>query len=129
MIDESKLQGKAGAYRFAGSGAVTDRVLLDVAAQYDTQLKPKFLTVAAKDIAKRFTGEEKLLETTKYDGEGVFIYYEGGNKVAEIFAFSAPSGRVRLGLGALDALATQLKRQKVKKTLLRAELYLPGSVD
>ena len=128
MIDETKLLTRTGTYRFATSGAVTDKVLLDVAAQYDMQLKPKFLSVSAKEVAKRFAGDEKLLETTKYDGEGVFIYFEAEKNPFQIFAFSAPSGRVRLGFPALDALARQLAKQKVKRALLRAELYLPGQI-
>lgn len=127
MIDETKLVTKVGAYRFASSGAVTDKVLLDVAAQYDAQLKPKFLSVSSKEVDRRFSGDERLLETTKYDGEGVFVYFEAG-KSPECFAFSAPSGRVRIGLPALDALAKSLAKQKVKKALLRAELYLAAQI-
>src|SRR6266496_5408876 len=41
------------------------------------------------------------METTKYDGEGVLVYYEQ-NK--EPFAFNAPSGRVLLGFPALQTL-------------------------
>lgn len=128
MLDESKLLAKGGDYRFAASGAVTDKVLLDVAAQYDIQLKPKFLAVPPREVSKRFAGDEKVLATTKYDGEGLFVYYEAGKKPFEIFAFSAPSGRARVGLPALAALGASLKKKKVKKALLRAELYLPGQI-
>lgn len=128
MLEESKLLAKGGDYRFAASGAVTDKVLLEVAAQYDTQLRPKFLAVPPREVPKRFAGDEKVLVTTKYDGEGLFIYFEAGKAPFEIFAFSAPSGRARVGLPALAALAASLKKQKVKKALLRAELYLPGQI-
>jgi ATP-dependent DNA ligase len=129
MIDENKLQARAGSYRFASSGAITDKVLLDVAAQYENQLRPKFLSVPPREIAKRFASDDRLLETTKYDGEGVFIYFEGGRKTFPIFAFSSPSGRIRAGLPALDSLHRTLTAQGVKKALLRAELYLAQSTQ
>jgi hypothetical protein len=128
MIDEAKLMRKAGGYCVATCGAITDRVLMDVATQYETGISQKFLTASAKDLALRFPGEEKLLVTTKYDGERVFIYFEAG-KPFEIFAFKAPSGRVRVGLPALNALAAHLRPQKIKRALFRGELYLPGQIN
>jgi hypothetical protein len=67
-----------------------------------------------------------LLQTTKYDGEGVFVYYEQNQ---EAFAFNSPSGRVRIGFPALAELQKELQKKGVRKALLRAELYLPIPKD
>jgi hypothetical protein len=129
MIDESKLIRKASGYQLAPRGGITDKVLLEVAGQYQNSISQKFLTASAKDLAARYAGDEKLLVTTKYDGEGVFIYFEAGRKPFDIFAFNTPSGRVRVGLPALQTLAVHLTKKKVQRALLRAELYLPGQLN
>src|SRR5580765_5282783 len=122
MIDTSKLTPKPGGSRFAPSGAVTDKILLDIASQYEMNVSRKMTAVKPEELARRFAGSEPVLETNKYDGEGVFVYYEDGK---DAFAFNAYSGRVRIGLPVLSALQQQLKKQNVRKALLRAELYLP----
>lgn len=113
---------------FAPRGAVTDRVLLEVAEQYETEVSNRFIGIKPADLTARYGTESRVLETTKYDGEGVFIYYEPGRD-PEIFTFNAPSGRVRVGLPCLLELAANLKARAVKKVLLRAELYLRETVD
>ncbi len=128
MIDPTRLVDKGSGYAIAQSQAVTDHILMDVAVQYQNQLSQKFTTVQPAEIAKRFAGGETVLETTKYDGEGVFIYFEA-DREREIFAFNAPSGRVRVGLAALADAAAKLTAAGVKKGLFRAELYLPGQFD
>ena len=55
-----------------------------------------------------------------------FVYYEDGK---DPFTFNAWSGRVRMGLQALLDLQQQLKKQSIRKALLRAELYLPEMKD
>jgi len=124
MLDPAKLTSKGGSYRFATSGAVTDRILLEIASQYETGVSRRMTALKPDDLSKRFVGDEPVLETTKYDGEGVLVYYEQ-NK--EPFAFNAPSGRVRLGFPALQTLAVALQTKGVRKGLFRAELYLPGA--
>src|SRR5881296_2480866 len=101
MIDLSKLVPKPGGSRFAPSGAVTDRILLEIASQYETAVSRKMTAIKPEEFCRRFPGTEPVLETTKYDGEGVFVYFEEGK---EAFAFNAYSGRVRLGLPALVEL-------------------------
>src|SRR5437899_1114251 len=98
MLDTSKLVSKPGGSRFAPSGAVTDKILLEVASQYETAVSKKMTAVKPEELPRRFPGNEPVLQTTKYDGEGVFVYYEDGK---EPFAFNAYSGRVRVGLPAL----------------------------
>src|SRR5262249_26774649 len=122
MLDLTKLVPKPGGSRFAPSGAVTDKILLDIASQYETAGSRKMIAIKPDEIAKRFQGTEPILETNKYDGEGVSVYYEDGK---DPFTFNAWSGRVRMGLPALADLQQQLKKASVRKALLRAELYLP----
>jgi hypothetical protein len=128
MIDLARLTRKSGDYSFGPRGAVTDRVLLEVAENYETEVSNRFIGIKPADLPARYGPDSRVLATTKYDGEGVFVYYEAG-RTPEIFTFNAPSGRVRVGLPCLKELATNLKARGTKKVLLRAELYLPGTVD
>ena len=122
MIDTGRLLPKCGNYKMALSGAITDRTLLEIATQFETQVSRKMAALTPDQLEKRFTTTEHVLETTKYDGEGVFISFD---KTSGIFAFNAPSGRVRVGLPALEALEKHLKSQGIQRGLFRAELYLP----
>jgi len=123
MIDTTKLLNKGVDYRFAPGGAVTDRMLLEIATQYENTVSRKMVSLTPEQIEKRFPGDEPILETTKYDGEGVFVSFDANR---EIFAFNAPSGRVRMGLPVLKKLAEKLAAQKIQKALFRAELYIPN---
>src|SRR5215471_15073131 len=111
MIDTTKLVTKPGGSRFAPSNAVTDKILLEVASQYEMAVSRNMTAVKPEELPRRFPGTEPILETTKYDGEGVFVYYEDGK---DAFAFNAYSGRVRLGLPALVESQQQLKKQNVR---------------
>src|SRR5688572_10854428 len=122
MIDTARLLPRCGNYKMAPSGAVTDRTLLEIAAQFETQVSRKMSALMPEQLEKRFATTEPVLETTKYDGEGVFVSYDQANG---IFAFNAPSGRVRVGLPALEALEKHLKAQGIQRGLFRTELYLP----
>src|ERR1051326_6822784 len=126
MIDPTKFVTKPGGSKFAPSGAVTDKILLEIASQYEIAVSKKMTAIKAEDLTRRFPGSDPILETTKYDGEGVFVYYEDGK---EPFTFHAHSGRARLGLPVLTELQQRLKKQSVRKALFRAELYLPDFKD
>lgn len=128
MIDTSRLTLKSGSYHFAPRAAVRDRVLLEVAELYETEVSNRFIGIKPADLPSRYGADSRVIATTKYDGEGTFIYFEAGRD-PEIFSFNAPSGRVRVGLPCLIELGGKLKARGVKKTLLRAELYLPESID
>ena len=128
MIDASRLARKSGDYAFAPRGAVTDRILLEVAEQYETEVSNRFIGIKPADLSVRYGPDSRILETTKYDGEGVFVYFEAGRDI-EIFTFNAPSGRVRVGLPCLKELVMNLKARGTKKALLRAELYLRETAD
>ncbi len=126
MLDTSKLIAKVGSYRIATRRAVTDLTLLDIATQYESQVSRKMIALLPDQIPKRYTGSDFVLETTKVDGEGIFIYFERDPET--LFAFNAPSGRVRVGLPALNALKDYLLASSIQKTLLRSELYLPFKI-
>ena len=125
-IDRSKLVPKVNDYQIATSQAVLDIVLLGIAADYESTVSRKMISLNANQLDRRFPTSEPILETTKFDGEGIFIYFERGS---ELFAFNAPSGRVRVGLPALQALEKQLLTQNLQKGLFRAELYLPLKIS
>lgn len=128
MIDLTRLTNKGGDYAFGPRAAVTDRVLLEVAENYEVEVSNRFIGIKPADLPTRYGPDNRVLATTKYDGEGVFIFYEAG-RTPEIFTFNAPSGRVRVGLPCLKELAANLKARGTKKVLLRAELYLRETVD
>ena len=122
MIDQARLLPKGGNYKFAPSGGVSDRTLLEIATLFENQVSRKMAALTPDQLEKRFTTAEPVLETTKYDGEGVFVSYDRTNGA---FAFNAPSGRLRVGLPVLEALAAHLEGKGIQKALFRAELYLP----
>jgi len=122
MIDRAKLIKKVGDYHLAPGGAVTDRMLLEVAGQFENQVIRKITAVTPDQLGKRYNSSEPILATTKYDGEGIFLSFDEDNG---LIAFNAPSGRVRIGLPAMAALEKALRAQKIGRALLRAELYLP----
>ncbi len=128
MIDSTRLTHKSGDYAFGPRAAVTDRVLLEVAELYETEVSNRFIAIKPADLPARYGPDSRVLATIKYDGEGVFVYYEAG-RAPEIFTFNAPSGRARVGLPCLKELAANLKARGTKKILLRAELYLRETVD
>ncbi len=128
MIDLARLTRKSGDYFFGPRAAVTDRVLMEVAEHYETEVSNRFIGIKPSDLAARYSTDSRVLATTKYDGEGVFVYFEAGRS-PEIFTFNSPSGRARVGLPCLLELASKLKERGTRKALLRAELYLRESVD
>jgi hypothetical protein len=121
MINTAKFVTKPSGYAFAKSGAVTDTVLMSVAAQYEQSVIRKMTMLPEAKASTQFSGTALVMVSEKYDGEGVFIYFE---KNKELFCFNAPSGRARYGFNALTALGSRLEKS-VDKALLRAELYLP----
>jgi hypothetical protein len=126
MIDTGKLTSRGRTFRIATGGAVLDQTLLAVATDYENTVMRKVVALTPDDLARRCAGDEAILETTKYDGEGVFVYFEKGK---DSFSFNAPSGRVRLGFPALAELEKKLIAAGVGKALLRAELWLPPVGD
>lgn len=128
MIDLNRLTHKSGDYAFGPRGAITDRVLLEVAELYEIEVSNRFIAIKPTDLPARYGADSRVLAMTKYDGEGVFVYYESGRN-PEIFTFNAPSGRSRVGLPCLKQLAASLKARGTRKALLRAELYIRETVE
>ncbi|MGF1655684.1 MAG: hypothetical protein ACFCU3_01760 [Verrucomicrobiales bacterium] len=124
MIERSRLKTR-GEFQYAASGGIQDATLLAVAAEYETAVSRKMVALAPSELPKRFAGNEQVLQTLKYDGEGVFLYFEAD----EAFVYNAPSGRVRLGFPALIEVVKKLNAAGVKKGLFRAELYLPSAAE
>jgi hypothetical protein len=122
MINTAVLLPKAGNYQFAPSGGVSDRMLMEVATQFENQVIRKIAAFTPEQLGKRFSGDAEVLAMTKYDGEGVFVYFEDGQWT---FAFNAPSGRLRVGLPVLERLQAHLATKGVRRALFRCELYLP----
>jgi len=120
VIDRSKLSMR-GRYGIATGSAVSDHVLMAVATDFENAVMRKIQALSPAELATRFAGTDPVLVAHKYDGEGVFVYFEQGS---EPFVFSAPGGRVRVGFAALDELGARLTAAGVKRTLLRCELYL-----
>jgi hypothetical protein len=134
VIDETRLTRKSEHYAISTSNAVADRILMEVASHYQANVMSKMTALKPHDLPKRYTGSEPVLAMSKVDGEGVMVYFEAGRSFGALqqrqaFIFNAPSGRVRLGLPAVDALVERLAAKGVKKALLRCELYLPNSAD
>ncbi len=122
MLDKTKFVKKTKLYSIAISSGVNDSVILDIGARYEERLSRNLTSIHPDEISKRFDGVKELLWTRKYDGEGVLVFYD---QEMESFAFSAPSGRARLGLPVLDELSKKLKKAGINKALFRGELYLP----
>lgn len=129
MIDHTRLIQKTPTYAISTSGAVTDRVLMEVATQYQTQVAGKMIPLKPDDLPIRYSGSDAVLAMVKYDGEGVFVYFDVSRDAPQAFAFNAPSGRVRVGVPAVDALGAHLAGRGIKKALLRCELYIPSNTD
>ncbi|HSI82367.1 MAG TPA: hypothetical protein VK970_01215 [Candidatus Methylacidiphilales bacterium] len=128
MIDLSKLIARSttpGGFRVAQSNAITDLTLLSIATEYEANVTQKITSLLPADLEARFTGTEQILETTKYDGEGVFLFFDASRESDKAVCFNAPSGRTRLAFPALNAFSKILSAAGVKKALFRGELYLP----
>jgi hypothetical protein len=124
IFHREKLQDKGHGYQFAPAGAVADQTLLAVATAYKTGVSRKYKTLPARLIPQTFAQSKQVAVSKKYDGEGVFLYFEAG----EACLINAPSGRCRLGLPCIQEAAEALKKAGVSKALMAAELHLQGPV-
>jgi hypothetical protein len=129
MIDEARLIKKTGDYALAPVGGITDLVLMEVAKGYEARVTNKLTALLPDQLGAKFSGSDSVLVSEKYDGEGVFVYFEAERSPHPIFTFNSPSGRTRVGLSCLKALADKLRSKGVKKALFRAELYIGGKQD
>jgi hypothetical protein len=122
IIDKSKFVKKAGDYAIAQTDGINDPLLLGTATKHEEALSRSFKALAPVETPNRFGGVKRLHWSEKYDGEGTMLFYD---EKIETVAFSAPSGRARIGMKALKEAAAALKSKGIKKALLRGEIYLP----
>ena len=120
-IDLAKLQMR-GEFGIATGSAVTDQVLLGVAVDFDNQVMRKLVSLNPSELTARLGEGSQVLLATKYDGEGIYVYFDQSHS-PQAFGFS-PGGRVRIGFAALKLLAEKLRAANVQKALLRCELCL-----
>lgn len=123
MIEYSRLLDRGNGFFIATANAITDHTLLAVAADHENTVMRKMASLTGEQATQRFTSDETVLISDKYDGEGVYVYVEDGKTP---LCFNAPSGRARIGFPALTEFAAKLTRAGVKKALVRCELALPA---
>lgn len=127
-LDLHRLQDLGGGIQIARSNAVKDVTLMAIATEYRRDVSRAYLQLTEAEIDGRFSNERTYAVSRKYDGEAVFLYFDHADE-PRIFAFNAPSGRLRLGLRALQDLADKLSRAGVRKALLTGECYLKREGD
>ncbi len=97
MIDLSKLIPKPGGSRFAPSGAVTDKILLEIASQYETAVSRRMTAIKPEELPRRFPGTERAelylpgLKDGRRAGIADVIRVSFGGSEAEL-------GRLRLAM-------------------------------
>jgi hypothetical protein len=125
IIDKSKFVKKSGDYAIAQSSGIADPILLGTATKYEEALSRSFRAISPTEIQTRFGGINRLHWSEKYDGEGSLFFYD---EKVDAIAFTAPSGRARIGMKALKEAANALKAKGIKKALFRGEIYLPTQI-
>jgi len=122
MLNESAFADKGGGLRVALSGGIADKTLLAVATAFRNNVIRKFRMLAARLIAQTLAGDFDVVASVKYDGVGVFVYFDADRDLC--FAFNAPSGGTRIGLECTEEAKRVLKARGHRRALLSAELYL-----
>lgn len=122
VIDQSRFVQKGGEYAIANSGGISEPSLLGVATKYEEGLSRSFITLNQSDLEARFSAHQQVQWSEKYDGEGALLFFD---EQLGAVAFSAPSGRARIGLKTLKQAEAALRKAGIKKGLFRGELYLP----
>lgn len=127
-IDVHRLQDLGEGIKIARSNAVKDVTLMSIATQYRRDVSRAYIQLSEEDIEARFPEERQYAISRKYNGEAVFIYFDDSEDV-QAFAFNAPSGRLRVGLKALDELVDCFKKANISKALITGECYLKRDGD
>lgn len=117
---------KTPAYHLCRSNGVTDGTLLTTATEYRTNVSRRYQQLSLHELTTKFVNTDEVVASLKYDGEGVFVYYNSEDPAPKSFVFNAPSGRCRFGHAALAELENKLQAAGVKKALFVAESSLPG---
>ena len=123
-LDSTRLVPKSTGYSIASANGLKDATLISVGSDYRTNLSRKYITLPLRELALKFVNAtNKVLVSTKYDGTGVFFYFDVTEE-PKAFAYNAPSGRVMVGLPCFDAAVKQLVAAGHTRGLLVGELYV-----
>ena len=122
MLNETAFAEKGGGLRIALSGGIADTTLLGVATTFRNTVTRKYRMLSASQLARAFPGAAEVIASTKYDGVGVFVFYDAALDLC--IAFNAPSGLTRIGLACTEHVKRRLAARGHSRALLCAELYL-----
>lgn len=122
MLNETAFVDKGNGLRVAMSGGIADTTLMAVASAFRNSVTRKYRMLSAKHIAQTFGDEPEVLPSIKYDGEGVFVYFDAEKELC--VALNAPSGKARVGLPCTEEAKRILLGRGHTRALLCAELYL-----
>ncbi|HEX7243410.1 MAG TPA: hypothetical protein VF263_24210 [Longimicrobiaceae bacterium] len=125
MLNETAFADKGNGLRVAMSGGIADATLMGVATAFRSAVTRKFRMLPARHIAQTLAGATSGFVSIKYDGEGVFVYFDAERDVC--VAFNAPSGKARIGLGCTEHVKRVLAARGHRRALFCAELYLQSS--
>jgi hypothetical protein len=107
------------------AGGISDVTLLGVATTFRNTVTRKFRMLPARHIEATFAGEGLAIPSVKYDGEGVFVYFDAERDTC--VAFNAPSGKTRIGLECTEHVRRRLTAKGHTRALFAAELYLKAA--
>lgn len=122
MLNTHQLKNKGNGFLYAHSGGISDNTLLRIANDFRTQTSRKYKNLTPAQLPHQFQDNESLHASIKYDGEGVFVYFDEEKDIC--LALNSPSGRTRIGLECLNQTKKALQAAQIKKALLAAECYL-----
>lgn len=125
MVNETAFTDKGGGLRVAMSGGIADATLLGVATAFRNTVTRKFRMLPARHIAQTLAGDGSAIASVKYDGEGVFVFFDAERDLC--IAFNAPSGKARIGLPCTEEAKRLLSAGGHRRALFCAELYLKAS--
>lgn len=122
MLNDTAFADKGNGLRVAMSGGIADATLMGVATAFRTDVTRKYRMLPARHMAQTFSGAATVIASIKYDGEGVYVYYDAEKDLC--VAFNAPSGKARVGLPCTEHARRVLAARGHRRALLCAELYL-----
>lgn len=122
MLNETAFADKGGGLRVAMSGGIADLTLLGVATAFRNSVTRKYRMLPARHIPQTFVDHAEAIASIKFDGEGVFVYFDAEKSIC--VAFNAPSGKSRIGLACTEHAARVLAARGHTRGLFCAELYL-----
>jgi hypothetical protein len=125
MVNDTVFIDKGDGVRVAMFGGIDDTTLLGVATAFRNTVTRKFRMLPARNIGQTLAGVSSAIGSVKYDGEGVFVYFDAEKDIC--LAFNAPSGKTRIGLPCTEQVKRILAARGHRRALFGAELYLKAS--